>query len=345
MAVIKMTAPVGAGTGVQKFSIKPGGIGLQLDGATPPAAPSIPDSQPDSTPPAPPETQAPPTPFARLYPGVDPAQVEMVFDDKTRRMRIKPIETPPETPAEPPAAPVPAAPVAPSPTETDSVAQLKAQLAEQTQLMAAIVQAQLTGRPLAEVLSGTPAAAPEPDYSSLDLYDDAQRAQFVKQVRADALAAARAEVQAQMRGAMPSIQGAQRHGEFFAVQAAHGTEPDFQAKADYVHELIGNNPNVSFKATYDLVSRTLARLAPGSSAKTEPTKQPGLGVLTKEQADAKAAQAAKYPASNGARAIGGPVMPPQVRTLKDIARWTAHQLSLGNTEEDIWAANGVPARR
>lgn len=333
MAAIKMTAPVGAGTGVQKFSIKPGGIGLQLDGATPPAAPSIPDSQPGSTPPAPPETQAPPTPFARLYPGVDPAKHNMVFDEKTRRMRLVPIETPPETPAEPPTAPVPAAPVAPGPAETDSVAQLKAQIAEQTQLMTAMIQAQLTGRPLAEVLSGTPAAQPEPDYSDLDLMDNRQRAEFIKQMKADMLNAARAEIRAEMRGHLPGIQDAQRHGEFFAVQAAHGSEPDFQARADLANKLIGNNPNVSFKDTFNLITQIQSSLAPSASAKTEPAKQPGLGVLTKEQADAKAAQAAKYPASNGARAVGKPEPPPEVaKNFKQLAKWVAYQQAMGNID-------------
>lgn len=330
MAAIKMTAPVGAETGVQKFSIKPGGVGLQLDGATPPAVPPVSDLQLDPATPAalPPEPVALATPFSRLYPGVDPASVEMVFDDKTRRMRIVPKETPPETLDEPPATPIAAA--APVPAELDSVAQLKAQLAEQTQLMTAMIQAQLTGRPLAEVLSGTPAAA-EPDYSNLDLYDDAQRAQFVKQVRADALNAARAEAQAQIRGAMPSIQDAQRHGEFFAVQAARGTEPDFQQKADLANKLIGNNPNVSFKATYDLISQIHASLALSNGAKTEPAKQPGLGALTKEQADAKAAQAAKYPATNGSRAVGKPEPPPEVaRDFKRLAKWVAHQQAMGN---------------
>lgn len=333
---MKLSAPVGAGTGVQKFSIKPGGVGLQLDGATPPAVPGVTDLQPDpATPPAlPPEPTKPPTPFQRLYPGVDPAQHDMVFDKETRRMRLVPIAAPPEPVEETPAPSVPAAPVAPSPVETDSVAQLKAQIAEQSQLMTAMIQASLTGRPLAEVLSGTPAAAPEPDYGDLDLMDDAQRAQFVRQIKADALNAARAEVQAQMRGHLPGIQDAQRHGEFFAVQAAHGAEPDFQQKAALANKLIGNNPNVSFKATFDLISQIQAGLTHtngANGAKAEPAKQPGQGVLTKEQADAKAAQAAKYQATNGSRAVGKPEPPPDVaKDFKRLAKWVAHQQAMGN---------------
>jgi hypothetical protein len=332
MAAIKMSAPVGAGTGTQKFSIKPGGIGLQLDSAAPPAVPGVIDLQPDPAPPTalPPEPVAPATPFSRLYPGIDPSQVEMVFDDKTRRMRAVPIAAPPEAPVETPAPPVPPVPP-PTPTAPDSIAELKAQLAEQTQLMTVMIQAQLTGRPLAEVLSGTPAAPAEPDYSGLDLYDDAQRAQFVRQMRDEMRAAARAEARSELQPHLPSIQGAQRHGEYFAVQAAHGHEPDFQAKADYIHELIGNNPNVSFKATYDLISRTLARFAPTNGAAPEPTKPPALGVLTKEQADAKAAQAEKYRATNGARAVGKPEPPPEVaRDFKRLAKWVAHQQAMGN---------------
>lgn len=336
MAAVKMSAPVGAGTGVQKFSIKPGGIGLQLDSAAPPAAvPGAVDLQPDpATHPAlPPEPRPAPTPFSRLYPGVDPSQHNMVFDEKTRRMRLVPIETPAETPEESPTPPVPAAPVQPTSTKPDYVAALEAQLAEQSQIMTAMLQASLTGRPIAEVLSGIPAAPAEPDYGDLDLMDDGQRAQFVKQVRADALNAARAEVQSQMRGHLPGIQDAQRHGEFFAVQAAHGAEPDFQQKADLANKLIGNNPNVSFKATYDLISQIQAGLGHTNGTngtKTEPAK-PSLGVLTKEQADAKAAQAAKYPAQNGARAVGKPEPPPEVaRDFRRLAKWVAHQQAMGN---------------
>lgn len=181
------------------------------------------------------------------------------------------------------------------------------------------------------MLGGAPAAAPEPDYSNLDLYDDAQRAQFVKQVRADALNAARAEVQSQMRGHLPGIQDAQRHGEFFSVQAAHGTEPDFQQKAALANQLIGNNPNVSFKATYDLISQIQAGLGSGNGVKAEAAKQPGLGVLTKEQADAKREQAAKYPPQNGARAVGKPEPPPEVaKDFRRLAKWVAHQQAMGN---------------
>jgi hypothetical protein len=336
MAAIKMSAPVGAGTGTQKFSIKPGGVGLQLDSAALPAVPGVIDVQPEpAAPPAlPPEPVTPPTPFSRLYPGIDPSQVEMVFDDKTRRMRAVPI-APPEAPVETPAPPAPPAPPVPPPTPAapDSVAELKAQLAEQTQLMTAMIQAQLTGRPLAEVLSGTPAAPAEPDLSGLDLYDDAQRAQFVKQVRADALNAARAEVQAQMRGVMPQVQSAGRHGEYFEIQAAHGAEPDFQQKAALANQLIGNNPNVSFKATYELISQIQRGLTPTNGAAPEPTKPPALGVLTKEQADAKAAQAEKYRATNGARAVGKPEPPPEVaRDFKRLAKWVAHQQAMGNID-------------
>src|SRR5215510_9901310 len=209
-------APVGAGVGIQKFSMKPGG-GLQLDGSTPAPAPSVPASAPEGAPPAAPsfESAPSPTPFERLYPGVDPTKVEMRFDDKSNKIRFAPIETepPPEAglglrPAETPS---PAPKVAPSAPETDPVARLQAQLDRQNQMMQAVIIASATGRPIGEVLGLQAAQAPEPDYSGLDLYDDAQRAQFIKQLRADALQTARSEVEAQMRGHLPQIQGAQRY--------------------------------------------------------------------------------------------------------------------------------------
>lgn len=327
---VKIPAPVGDGVGIQKFSIRPGGMGLQMESSVPaptPGAPPALDAAPAITPPTP-----PPTPFQRLFPGVDPASVEINLDDKSGKIRFKPIEAPPEVPTPPAETPNPAPPAPSLAAPGDPLAELRAQIEQRDQLMAAMVQASITGRPLAEILSGAPAVAAEPDYSNLDLYDDAQRTQFIKQLRADTLAQARAEVQAQMAGHLPAIQNAGRAGERAAISAKYGADPNYQQKAQLTEKLIGNNPNISFEATFNLVSQIQDALNPSPS----PTKPPAPvqnanPTLTPAQAEAKAAQAARYPAPQGGRANGAPTPPPEVaKNFKKLAAWVAHQQALGN---------------
>lgn len=323
-------APVGDGVGIQKFSIKPGGMGLQMESSVPAETPALP--APLESAPLLPESTPPPTPFQRLFPGVDPTKVEINLDDKSGRIRFKPIESQPEVPTTPTETSRPAAGTPSLPPESDPVAQLRAELQQRDQLMTAMVQASITGRPLMEILSGAPAAPPEPDYSNLDLYDDAQRTQFIRQLKADAIATARSEVAAQMAGHMPSIQNAQRAGERAAVNAKYGADPNFQQKAQLTENLIGNNPNISFEATFNLVSQIQDALnAASPSTKPPAPVQNGNPTLTPAQAEAKAAQAARYPRAEGGRANGAPVPPPEVaKNFKKLAAWVAHQQALGN---------------
>lgn len=328
---MKMTAPVGNGLGKQTFSIKPSGIGLQMGEAIPPApvAPLTPETPETPTPT--PEPAVPQTPFNRLFPGVDPATVKMGVDKETGKILFNRIERAPEDPPESRVAAETGTPASLATSEPDTVAQLRAEIAAQNQIMTAMLQAQITGRPLAEILSGRPAAPAEPDYSGYDLYDDDQRVAFVRQVRADAIAAATAEAQTMMSSHLPSIQKAQQHGEFFAVQVEHGKDPDFDQKVALTNQLIGNNPNIPFKATYDLISQIQKSLAPAKPSTPEPVKQNGTPVLTQAQADAKAAQAARYQSTNGGRAVGVATPPPEIaKDFKKLAAWVAHQQMLGN---------------
>lgn len=331
---MKVTAPVGQGLGVQKFSINPApGGGLKFDGnlETPLQQAARAAVEPAETPaerqaetPIP-RPAAPQTPFSRLYPGVDPSKVEMAIDEKTGKLRLKPIEAPAETPVETPAAPV--APVV-APSEPDPLAALRAELAQQNQLQTAMLQALMTGRPLMEILSGAPAKPAEPDYSRFDLEDEEGRAAYAQAVRADAIAAARAEMQAEMRNHLPSIQDAQKHGERFAVQAEHGQDPDFAQKSALADKLVGNNPNISYRATYNLISQIQSSLSPASGAALG---RPAGPVLTPAQQEAKAAQAARYQSNNGGRATGPPEPPPEIaRNFKRLAHWVAQQQALGN---------------
>jgi hypothetical protein len=339
---MKVQAPVGQGLGVQKFSIKttPGG-GLQFDGnaQTPLQAAALAAEPPESATPverliadrqqegAP---AAPQTAFSRLYPGVDPSKVEMALDEKSGKIRFRPIEAPPDTAPEPPTPPAAQAPVAPS--EPDAIAQLRAEIAQQNQLQSAMLTALMTGRPLMEVLSGAPAKPAEPDYSRFDLEEEEGRTAYAQAVRADAIAAAKAELQAEMRNHLPSIQNANRHGETFTLQAKYGAEPDFQQKSALAMKLAGNNPNVSIEATYNLINQIQAGLGV-SPAATPSIKQPSSPILTPAQQAEKAAQAARYQSTNGGRATGPPEPPPEIaRNFKKLAHWVAQQQALGNLQ-------------
>jgi hypothetical protein len=332
---MKIQAPVGQGVGVQKFSIKqtPGG-GLQFDGnaQTPQPAAALATADPPETPaesPTPRPT-VPTTPFNRMYPGVDPSKVEMVLDDKTRKIRFKPIEAPADTPVETPVAPVPATPAAPA--APDPIAQLKAEMAEQAQIQTAMLTALMTGRPLMEVLGGAPAKPAETDYSRFDLEDEEGRAAYAQAVRADAIAAAKAEMQAEMRNHLPQIQNARQYGEQFALQAKYGAEPDFAQKSALAQKLAGSNPNISVEATYNLINQIQAGL--GVNPATPPTiTKPSDPILTPAQQAEKAAQAARYKSNNGGRATGPPEPPPEVaKNFKKLAHWVAQQQALGNLQ-------------
>jgi hypothetical protein len=328
---MKMTAPVGTGIGTQKFSIKPGpGGGLEFAGnaQTPlqaAAAESLAPEMPAEVPGLPPTPTPARTPFNRLYPGVDPSKVEMALDEKTGKIRFKPIEAPADVAPE-----IPAAPVVQTPAEPDMITQLRAQLAEQSQIQTAMLTALMTGRPLMEVLSGAPAQSSEPDYSRFDLEDEEGRAAYAQAVRADAIAAAKAEMQAEMRNHLPSIQDARKHGEHFALQSKHGKEPDFEQKSALAQKLAGNNPNVSIEATYNLITQIQAGLGV-SPAPTPTIKQPSSPILTPAQQAEKAAQAARYQSTDGGRATGPPEPPPEIaKNFKRLAHWVAQQQALGN---------------
>jgi hypothetical protein len=254
----------------------------------------------------------------------------MALDEKSGKIRFRPIEAPADTAPEPPTPPAAQAPVAAP--EPDAIAQLRAEIAQQNQLQSAMLTALMTGRPLMEVLSGAPAKPAEPDYSRFDLEEEEGRTAYAQAVRADAIAAAKAELQAEMRNHLPSIQNATKHGEHFALQAKYGAEPDFQQKSALAMKLAGNNPNVSIEATYNLINQIQAGLGV-SPAPTPSIKQPSSPILTPAQQAEKAAQAARYQSTNGGRATGPPEPPPEIaKNFKKLAHWVAQQQALGNLQ-------------
>lgn len=329
---IKASA-TGQGPGTVPFTIGANGKLAMASDSAPAAAPDQPattapaDTAPADTAPAP-----TPTAFERMFPGVDPGKVEMYTDERTGKIKFKMM---PEAPVEETQdqAPTPAAPT-PTPTTPAGldveVATLRAEMARKDDLMAAMAQAMMSGKSLNEVLGLAPTSEPEPDYSQYDLYDDAQRASFVKQIRQDALASARAEVQAAMQPHQAALASARQQSEYNAVKAKNGADPDFERKAALATELIQGNPNVSFAATYNLVSTVQKSLGVAGAPLVGATQQAKQTTLTPEQAAAKAEQAAR-PQSNGVRGAGKPTPPEAIlKDFKKLAAWVAQQQALGN---------------
>lgn len=327
MATKLSVSATGDGPGTVPFSIGQNGK-LTVSPAPETTAPVE-----QTTPPETPVDITPPTPFARMFPGVDPAKVEM-FEDKGRiKFRMAP-EAPADNQQDGPApvqTPVPATPAAPA---DNDIAHLRAELAKRDELMVQMAQAMSSGKPLSEFLGLTAPVQTEPDYSHYDLYDDAQRAEFVKQLRKDALATARAEVQAAMQPHQGALASARQQQEYGAVRAKSAADPDFDRKAALATQLIGNSPNVSFEATYNLVS-TIWGAKPASTPQAAAipsgaANQAKTTTLTSEQQEQKARQAARLPQSNGVRGAGKAVPPESLKKTRDLLIWGMHQDALGN---------------
>lgn len=319
-----ITASISGGKpGVLSFAKGPNGRGLVL-GSEQAAPPEHPASV------APPETPVettpePTTPFQKLYPGVDPAKVDFTFDEKTRKIRFVPkaeeaAEEPQDEGNEAPAIEEQA-----TATPTNEVAELRAAITQQNQIIQGMLVAQATGKPLAEVL-GLPAQPAEPDYSQYDMYDPAQAAQLMKDV-------VRAELQSSLQQHQPVLESARRTQEFQTIQAQFGADPAFQQKAVAAIQLVQENPSLTIPAAYGVVNKVQQSLGVNET----PTKTPAQAsankaqqtTLTPEQAAAKAAQAARLPQNSGVRGGGEPPIPDNLG-FKDAVRWVTHQVALGN---------------
>ena len=313
--------PAGYGAGPQKFVLDPSSGQLVMK--SPEAAAAAPVEAPEA-----PQETSPFNDGLQGQQGVDPAQVEPVVDDATGRIRFRQVEAPLEAAeGESSNGSTPTS----SPSSSTEVARLREQVESQSRLIQAMMIAQAQGKPLSEALGLSQPAAPEPDYSQYDLYDEGQRAAFVRQLREDALAQARAEVQAALQPHLPALAGAKQQMEFLAVQAKHGKDPDFARKVEVTQRLLQGNPNVSFAQTFDLVSQIHQSLGnkTGSPQRATPN-QARQTTLTPEQADIKAEQARRYGQNSGVRGGGEPPLPEHIRTFREAALWTQQQLALGN---------------
>lgn len=291
-----------------------------------PAAPMEAPALPAATPETPETPSAPSTPFQRMYPGVDPGKVEFFFDDTTKRLKYREIaqETPAEpapeeTPVEAPPTPEPT----PAPTQPDEIAQLRTQFNQQNQLTQAMLIAQATGKPLAEVL-GLPTQPTEPDYSEVDMYDPAQAAKLMRDV-------VKAEIQSFTQQHQSLWEGARVQQEYSAAELEFRSDPQYQprmlAALQLVADLRQNGVPISIKQAYIAASK----LSPTAATPTQATaNQATKTTLTPEQAAAKAEQAARLPQSGGVRGAGKAVPPEGLKKTRDLLIWGMHQDALGN---------------
>lgn len=311
-------------------------------------APPPPGAQAGQTPGQAAETTAPAaplTPLQQFHPSLDPAKVTMTWDEATGKVKIAPIaEAEAETAAggdeaagegqDLPALgeqhheiPGGSQEATQAGQGADVVAELRGQLGQMTQLVTAMAQAQLSGKPLGEVLGLSAPAQVEPDYSSLDLYDPAQLANFIKQ-----------SVGSAINGAMTPYQGtienARRRQEYDAVALQFGHEADFRQKSVAAIQLVAENPALTIEqayATINKISQTLApkQTAPAAAA-TQPAANNATRTLTAEQAAQKAEQAKRLPGNSGVRGAGKPEMPSHITGLGQMIAWNLQQASQGN---------------
>jgi hypothetical protein len=301
--------------------------------ATPTPADPVPvPAQTDANAPAANAVETPartPTPIEEFHPSLDPSKVSMTFDPVSGKLQVRPIEaaaadgpvqdspapTPPASPAAPAEPSTPAAPVS-------EVTELKGQVSQLTTLVTAMVQAQASGRPLAEVL-GQPAAPAAPDYADVDMYDPKQAAQLVRDV-------VRAEIQNSMSAHQPTLDAARRRQEFDAALAKHGTDPAFHDKSLAAMELVKANPALTINAAYDLVASIAKTLQPKTAAAPAAPAQTATRTITPEQAAEKAAQAKNLPSNSGVRGEGRSGPPAHIKGLGQMIAWELQQASVGS---------------
>jgi hypothetical protein len=254
----------------------------------------------------------PQTPLESFHPAL--MDKDISFDEKTGRIRItaKPTEAPAdEAPDEGEVPPLGeqhetiAEAVTPTaPAASNEVQELRAQLAQQNQTIQAMLIAQASGKPLAEVLGLQPAQPTEPDYSQFDLYEPEQRAALIRQIKADV----KAEV---MREHQPALEAAKVQQEFTAAEAKFKSDPQYQprmvAALQLAAEMRTAGYPLSIEAAYGMASKLQTQPTTGAPPAAPP--KTATRTITPEQAAAKAAQAAKLPGNSGVSGAGQAPVP------------------------------------
>lgn len=293
---------------------------------------------------APQAAARPLTPLEQFHPQLGPDK-ELAWDEKTGKIRItaKAVETNtgvtgegaemPEQGGQHATAGQAAAAAMGVETQTapvreaDKTAALESQVAQLTQLVTVMAQAQISGKSIGELL-GQPAAPAEPDYSQVDMYDPGQVANMIRDVVRSETQAFRQEFQQQHQA---TLEGARQRQEYDLTVAKYGHEPNFQNKIAAALEIAQANPQMPVENAYLVVSHIGARIHP--EIKAPDTARAATGAtrtITAEQAAQKAEQAKRLPGNSGVRGAGQPEMPAHIKGLGNHMAWYLNQADSSN---------------
>jgi hypothetical protein len=256
---------------------------------------------------------------------------------------------PPISPA-PPTAPAPGtSPAAPQ----DELTALRAQVTQQNQLILAIAQAQMEGKPLSAVLGQPqqPAAPVAPDPSQVDWYDADQVADYHRANNAYMQATIEQRVQQAIGPYSKALDETKWVNQFQQIQARYGengpnADPAFKQKAAAAIKLVENDQprnggtgQLSIPAAYERINEIAATLgyvpqiatpanpANPSQPSTQQTpiqqqSQSTARTLTAEQAAEKAEQARRLPRrGNAVTGAGRQAIPSHIKGLGSKQAW------------------------
>lgn len=178
---------------------------------------------------------------------------------------------------------------------------IQSQISELSQAVSLLMQSQIAGKPLAEMMGrpAKPAAPTPPDPAQFDFVDPQSAAEYHRLNNAYMQAMIQQSVSEAFAPHREAMEGAKWQTQYNKLLADRGREPNFTAKAEAALKLVQKHPSkFSIPEAYDLVS-DLVQQSP-------PQKQQGAQrKITPEQAQAKREASKKLPAGNGGVSGGG----------------------------------------
>jgi hypothetical protein len=210
--------------------------------------------------------------------------------------------------------------------QSTDVSALQRQIAELTQTVNILTQAQLKGM---QQEPQAPTAPTPPDPTQFDLYDPQQFAEFQRLNNAYIQASVRHEVNAAMAPHGQTLQDARLNLEYNQTLAAHGQDSNFKANMESALKLVARQPNkFSIPEAYDLVASIQPATLPRQPAAPSQGAKPAR-TITAQEAAQKAEQAKRLPASNGVSGTAEPTLPPVLRNVGALGRIMLHNQQSG----------------
>ncbi|HKX29359.1 MAG TPA: hypothetical protein VJ302_16805 [Blastocatellia bacterium] len=245
------------------------------------------------------EPAAPLTVAQQFHPDLDPAKVEMSFENGKLRLKPRTTDVPAQVEADPrldqatTTQPQPT-PAAQSPT--DEMTQLRGQVAQIAQAVVALMNGIQPGQP---GQSTAPQLSAEPDYSTVDVYDPASLASFIRDT-------VRSAVEQTVTPHVKRVDDMAAQTQFDQAIAKYGREA-LEARAPLLTDLAKANPTLSLQQLWehaDKLTGPIPITQPAAAPKPA-TAQPATRTISSEQARQKAEQAQRLPAANsGVKAAG-----------------------------------------